>query len=121
MTTWVTFVPCFLWIFLGAPYVEGLRHNRYLNASLSTISAAVVGVILNLAVWFGVHVLFQYVNTLPIAGLKVLVPVWASLDLPALALALIAAIALLRLRIGVIWTVTGCGLLSAAAEIATLM
>ena len=55
LTTWVTFVPCFLWIFLGAPYVEALRSNRALNAALSAITAAVVGVILNLSVWFAVH------------------------------------------------------------------
>jgi chromate transporter len=57
MTTWVTFLPCFLWIFLGAPYIEQLRENRRLTAVLSTITAAVVGVVLNLAVWFGHHVI----------------------------------------------------------------
>ncbi|NKC16029.1 MAG: chromate efflux transporter [Gammaproteobacteria bacterium] len=122
MTIWVTFVPCFLWIFLGAPYVERLRYNRYLSAALSAITAAVVGVILNLAVWFGVHVLFKEVTTLPVAGLEILAPQWTSLDLPALVLAIIAAIALLRLHIGVVWTVIGGGVLGiAAAEIAALM
>jgi len=58
ITTWTTFVPCFLWIFLGAPHVEQLRGNAKLNAALSAITATIVGVILNLAVWFGVHVLF---------------------------------------------------------------
>ncbi len=58
ITTWTTFAPCFLWIFLGAPYIERLRGHRLLTAALSTVTAAVVGVILNLAVWFGVHVLF---------------------------------------------------------------
>ena len=58
LTTWVTFVPCFLWIFLGAPYVERLRRNRALSAALSAITAAVVGVVLNLAIWFGLHVVF---------------------------------------------------------------
>lgn len=58
ITTWVTFVPCFLWIFLGAPYVERLRKNRHLTGALSAITAAVVGVILNLAVWFGQHALW---------------------------------------------------------------
>jgi len=58
MTTWTTFLPCFLWIFLGAPHIEQLRGNRRLSAALSTITAAVVGVILNLAIWFGLHVLF---------------------------------------------------------------
>ncbi len=58
ITTWTTFLPCFLWIFLGAPYIEHLRGNKKLTAALSTITAAVVGVVLNLAVWFGLHVLF---------------------------------------------------------------
>jgi len=56
MTTWVTFVPCFLWIFLGAPHIEQLRENRRLTCALSAVTAAVVGVVLNLAVWFGWHV-----------------------------------------------------------------
>ncbi|MBL9170921.1 MAG: chromate transporter, partial [Verrucomicrobiales bacterium] len=58
ITTWTTFLPCFLWIFLGAPHIEQLRGNKWLSAALSTITAAVVGVILNLAVWLGLHVLF---------------------------------------------------------------
>ena len=57
ITTWVTFVPCFLWIFLGAPYVEALRERPMLKGALGAITAAVVGVILNLAVWFGLHVI----------------------------------------------------------------
>jgi fumarate reductase subunit D len=59
LTTWVTFAPCFLWIFLGAPYVEALRGNRTIHAALSAITAAVVGVILNLSVWFAVHTIFH--------------------------------------------------------------
>ncbi len=58
LTLWVTFAPCFLWIFLGGPYVEALRGNRALSAALGAITAAVVGVIMNLALWFGLHVLF---------------------------------------------------------------
>jgi chromate transporter len=58
LTTWVTFVPCFLWILLGAPHIERLRGNERLTSALSAVTAAVVGVILNLAVWFGLHVLF---------------------------------------------------------------
>jgi chromate transporter len=57
VTTWTTFVPCFLWIFLGAPHIEQLRGNIKLTTALSAVTAAVVGVILNLAVWFGLHVL----------------------------------------------------------------
>ncbi len=58
LTTWVTFTPCFLWVFLGGPYVERLRGNKKLAAALSTITAAIVGVILNLAVWFALHLFF---------------------------------------------------------------
>ena len=58
LTTWVTFVPCFLWIFLGAPFVERLRGNKALSAALATVTAAIVGVILNLAIWFALHSLF---------------------------------------------------------------
>ena len=61
LTTWVTFVPCFLWIFLGAPFIERLRGNAALSGALSAITAAVVGVILNLAIWFALHVLFRTV------------------------------------------------------------
>jgi chromate transporter len=58
MTTWCTFVPCFLWIFMGAPYIEQTRNNAYLASILSAVTAAVVGVILNLVVWFAIHALF---------------------------------------------------------------
>ena len=68
LVTWVTFTPCFLWVFLGAPYVEALRGVRALGAALSAVTAAVVGVILNLAVWFGVHVIFR--ETEAVAGFR---------------------------------------------------
>jgi len=58
VTTWTTFTPCFLWIFLGGPYIEKLRGNEALTTTLSAVTAAVVGVVLNLAVWFGLHVIF---------------------------------------------------------------
>jgi chromate transporter len=63
VTTWTTFVPCFLWIFLGGPYIEKLRGNEGLTTALSAVTAAVVGVVLNLAVWFGLHVVFPTANT----------------------------------------------------------
>lgn len=102
LTTWVTFVPCFLWIFAGAPFVERLRGNRALSAALGAITAAVVGVILNLAVWFGIHTLFRAVRRVHYAGLGFDVPVLASLDLAALLLALGAAIAVFRFKVGMI-------------------
>jgi chromate transporter len=118
ITVWATFVPCFLWIFLGAPYVERLRYNRYLNAALSTITAAIVGVIANLAVWFGLHVLFADVSTLSIGPLRLLAPTLASLDMLALGLAVLAAFALLRFHINVIWTLLGCAVLGVVASLA---
>ena len=86
LTTWVTFVPCFLWIFLGAPFIEKLRGNKALSAALAAITAAVVGVVLNLAVWFALHTLFHQVRALPIAGRTLDVPVLSTLDPAALAL-----------------------------------
>ncbi|MGV3490207.1 MAG: chromate efflux transporter [Devosia sp.] len=100
ITTWVTFVPCFLWIFLGAPYVERLRSNRALSGALATITAAVVGVILNLALWFGLHVLFARVGEFTAGPLRLAVPDWTSLDPLALLLSLAAAIALFRFKLG---------------------
>jgi chromate transporter len=102
LTTWVTFVPCFLWIFAGAPFIERLRGNRALSAALSAITAAVVGVILNLAVWFAIHTLFGKVEEVRIGGAGFDVPVLASLNLPALVLAAGAAIAVFRFRAGMI-------------------
>ncbi len=99
LTTWVTFVPCFLWIFLGAPYVETLRRHRRLGAALSAITAAVVGVVLNLAVWFSMHIVFSGVRTWqgPI-GARILLPIWSTLDLPALLISVGAFVAIFRYR-----------------------
>jgi chromate transporter len=96
---WMTFVPCFLWIFVGAPYVEYLQNNARLSSALARITAAVVGVILNLSLWFGLHVLFGDVQRL-----NGWVPMWwpniSGFDCAALVLAIIAGVALLRFHIG---------------------
>jgi chromate transporter len=110
LTTWVTFVPCFLWIFLGAPFVEALRDARALNAALAAITAAVVGVILNLAIWFGLHVLFADVVAFEAGPLSLDLPRPESVNLPSLALALIAAVAAFRFKVGVIPLLLGCAL-----------
>jgi chromate transporter len=102
LTTWVTFVPCFLWIFFGAPFVEALRANKALGAALGAITAAVVGVILNLAIWFALHVLFAKLEPVSFLGATVEVPVLSTVDLPSLALALAAAIAIFRFKVGMI-------------------
>ncbi|MGH8496983.1 MAG: chromate efflux transporter [Gammaproteobacteria bacterium] len=104
IVTWATFAPCFLWIFLGAPYIERLRGNRLLSAALSTVTAAVVGVILNLAVWFALHVLFARVRTEHLAGVRLLVPDPATLDVASLLIAAGAFVALLRLNWGMMRT-----------------
>lgn len=102
LATWVTFVPCFLWIFLGAPYVESLRGNKSLSAALSAITAAVVGVVLNLAVWFALHVVFSEVNEVRAYGLKLQIPVLATIDIASLVLAAAAFVAMLRFHVGMI-------------------
>ena len=107
LTTWVTFVPCFLWIFAGAPFVETLRGNRALAAALAAITAAVVGVVLNLAVWFALHTLFAELTPLSTFGLTVSLPVPGSLDLPALVLTVAALFAVFRLRLGMITVLAG--------------
>jgi chromate transporter len=113
VTTWVTFVPCFLWILLGAPYIEALRGNRSLGAALSAITAAVVGVVLNLAVWFAIHVIFAKVGEVRRFGVKLLVPEWGSVDIAALALTVAALIAMLRFKIGMIPTLATSAALGA--------
>ncbi|MCA0302750.1 MAG: chromate efflux transporter, partial [Proteobacteria bacterium] len=102
LTTWVTFMPCFLWIFVGAPYVEALRRNRALAAALGAITAAVVGVILNLAVWFGLQVLFAELRPVTVLGATLDVPVLASANLPAMTLAFACAVAIFRFRFGMV-------------------
>jgi chromate transporter len=111
LTLWVTFTPCFLWIFLGAPYVERLRANRGLNAALSAITAAVVGVILNLAVWFALHTIFVEVRETAVFGLRLWLPVWQTVQLPSLALAAGAAIAMFRFKVGMMPTLAASALL----------
>jgi len=102
LTTWVTFVPCFLWIFFGAPFVEALRANKALGAALGAITAAVVGVILNLAVWFALHVLFAELVPVRWLGATVELPVLSSVDLPSLVLSIAAAVAIFRFKFGML-------------------
>ena len=102
LTTWVTFTPCFLWIFFGAPFVEALRANKALGAALGAVTAAVVGVILNLAVWFALHVLFAKQVPVHFLGASVDLPVLASANWPAIALAVASAIAVFRFKVGMI-------------------
>src|SRR5208283_4784773 len=118
LVTWVTFTPCFLWVFLGAPYVEALRGVRALGAALSAVTAAVVGVILNLAVWFGVHVIFRETVPWQGYGLNLSLPVLPSLDAFATILAIAAALALFRFKVGVIPTLLACSLAGVVLQFA---
>ncbi|MFC1458645.1 chromate efflux transporter [Microvirga arabica] len=108
LATWVTFVPCFLFIFLGAPFIEALRGNQALHGALSAITAAVVGVVLNLAIWFAIHTVFR--ETWPVRGfgLSFDAPVLASVDIWALLLSAAAVIAMFRFKVGMIPTLAAC-------------
>jgi chromate transporter len=108
LTTWVTFVPCFLWIFLGAPFIEKLRGNTALAGAMSAITAAVVGVILNLAIWFALHTLFAELSVIRLGVLWFDVPDLRSAVLPAMALSLAAAVAIFRFKAAVIATLLAC-------------
>ncbi|MCF6126399.1 chromate transporter [Mesorhizobium sp. M7A.F.Ca.CA.001.07.2.1] len=101
LTLWVTFTPCFFWIFLGAPYIEALRGNKALSAALGAITAAIVGVIMNLALWFALHVIFREVHA---TGLGMNVPVLSSIDWRAALLSVAAMVAILKLKVGMLPT-----------------
>lgn len=95
LTLWVTFVPCFIWIFAGAPLIDWLEGKAALQAALSGITAAVVGVIANLSLWFALHVLFGSLSVVGIGPIQLIWPEWASVDLIALLLTLLAGVAML--------------------------
>lgn len=108
MTLWCTFVPCFLWIFLGAPFVESLRASRALRGALATIGAAVVGVILDLTLWFAAHVAFREVHTRAIGPLRLVAPTLGTIDPAAIALAAAAMVAMLRFKLSMPRTLAAC-------------
>jgi chromate transporter len=110
VATWATFAPCFLWIFLGAPYIEQLRNNRALTNTLSAITAAVVGVVLNLAVTFGIQALFDRVGTARVLSATLPSPALGSINLFALAVAGVSFLALWRLRLNILWVVLASAL-----------
>lgn len=118
LTLWVTFAPCFVWIFAGGPHIERLRRAKPLAGALAAITAAVAGVILNLALWFAFHVLFAKMGALSWGPMRLAWPDWASLDLWALALSGLAIALLFFFRRGVIQTLlltAGAGLALKAA------
>lgn len=107
LATWVTFTPCFLWIFLGAPFIETMRGNKALAGALTAITAAVVGVILNLSIWFAIHTVFRVVTPVRSFGLSFEMPVLPSVDPYALILAAAAALAIFRFNAGMLIVLAG--------------
>ena len=103
LTLWVTFVPCFLWIFAGAPYIDWVGSQPRLHGALSAITAAVVGVILNLSVWFTLHVFFEKVNELQFGPINLLWPNFNNVSLIAVFLTIISAWLLIKLKWNIIW------------------
>ncbi|TFD50954.1 chromate efflux transporter [Cryobacterium sp. Hh11] len=120
LTTWVTFVPCFIFIFLGAPHIERLRGNRHLSGALTGITAAVVGVIANLAVFFAINILFSETFRLDSGLLQLQLPVLSSLSILPVAVAAVAAVLMLKLRWTALRTIGVCALLGLAAGLLEL-
>ncbi|MGY2873425.1 chromate transporter [Marmoricola sp. URHA0025 HA25] len=121
LTTWVTFVPCFVFVFVGAPYVERLRGNHSLSAALTGIMAAVVGVIANLAVYFAIHALFDHVHTESWGLVHVQVPSLGSIKLLSLAVAALAGLLVFRLKWSVLRTLGACAVIGLAAGLVEVL
>ena len=120
LVTWVTFVPCFLFVLLGAPYVERLRHNQSLTAALTGITAAVVGVIANLAVYFAAHTLFTQSQDWSLGAMHAQIPVPASISLPAVALTAVACLLIFIVKWSVLRTLGACAILGVLTQILLL-
>ncbi|MCC6827029.1 MAG: chromate efflux transporter [Novosphingobium sp.] len=116
LTTWVTFTPSFLWIFALAPWIERMAHAPRLKGGLATLTAAVVGVIANLALWFGLHVLFTRLRPISAGPLHLTVPDPASVDWPAAMLAILAAALVFKARWGVVRVLAVCALAGLALD-----
>ena len=115
VTLWVTFTPCFLWIFAGAPYIDWIATQPRLRGALNAITAAVVGVILNLSVWFALHVFFDRVTATETGILTLWIPQWSSLNLTVVTLAILCAYLLLKRHWNVLWVLLIAALLSLGA------
>ena len=108
LASWSTFVPCFLWIGLGAPFIEKLRDNKPLSGALAGITAAVVGVILNLAIWFALHTWFSEAWHFRGLGFSFDVPVIGTFEVWTILLSVAAVVAIFRLKAGMIPTLLAC-------------
>ena len=117
LTTWVTFVPCFVFVFVGAPYVERLRGNHALSAALTGITAAVDGVSANLAVFFAVHTLFSATEQVGWGPVDLELPELATIKPVSVAIAVIAAVLLFRLKWSVLRTLGACAALGLLAAV----
>ena len=114
VAVWVTFVPCFLFVFLGAPHIEGLRHNTKLSAALAGITAAVVGVIANLSVYFSVHTLFSRTRTYDRGLVHLSGPVWSTLSPRSLSVTVLAFVLVFRLKLPILRVLGICAAVGAA-------
>lgn len=117
LTVWVTFTPCYFWIFLGAPYIERVRKVTALKEALSGVTAAVAGVVLNLSIWFGLHALFAQVGAIHLGILNIPYPVWSTIDFVALGLTVLAFGAMKFLKLGMVATLGGCAVLGMIAKL----
>jgi len=117
ITVWVTFVPCFMFIFLGAPYVERLRHNVSIRNALTAVGASVVGVVLNLAIWFALHTAFDVVDEISVGPITVPVPDPSTVNFSAIVIALIAATLVFRFKVATLRVLGICAALGAAGAL----
>ena len=118
LAVWVTFVPCFLFVFLGAPHIEGLRHNTNLSAALTGITAAVVGVIANLSIYFSIHTLFSSTRAHDLGPIHVTGPVWSAISPRALFVTVLAFVLVFRLKLSVLRVLAICAAVGAALHLA---
>lgn len=117
LAVWVTFVPCFMFIFLGAPYVERLRHNQSISHALTAVGAAVSGVVLDLALWFALHTAFGTVTDTSFGPLTLSIPDLGSINLASIAISLLAAVLVFRMRIGTLKVLGVCAVTGVAVTL----
>jgi chromate transporter len=118
LVTWVTFVPCFMLVFLGAPHIESLRGNKRLSAALTGVTASVVGVIANLAVFFFLHTVFSRVRSRSFGPIEMVVPEWSSFSPRALLVAVLAAVLVFKLKMSTLKVLGICAFVGAAMYLA---
>jgi chromate transporter len=117
---WFTFAPCFLWIFAGAPYVEAAGKIKWLSGALSAVTAAVVGVIANLAVWFGLHVLFGGFAEKTVGPLHIPHIVWSQFDVWSALIGVASGVALIRFHVNLLWVIGAAAVAGIGLKLAGL-